>query len=88
MAKPKKSSKALVPSDLGFQAHVFDQDDCVRLLKVAVEREGSQTAFAKRHGVDRAFVNMVLNGKRSAGDALAKALGLRKVYIAAKLEKN
>ena len=40
--------------------------------------EGGQTAFAKRHGVDRVLVNMILNGKRSVSDAIAKALGLRK----------
>jgi hypothetical protein len=44
--------------------------------------EGGQTAFAKRHGVDRVLVNMILNGKRSVSDAIAKALGLHKVYVA------
>jgi hypothetical protein len=39
-------------------------------------------AFAKLHNIGRAFVNMVLNGKRPVGDSFAAALGLRKVYIA------
>jgi hypothetical protein len=43
--------------------------------------EGGQTAFAKCHGVDRVPVNMILNGKRPVSDAIAKALGLRKVYV-------
>jgi hypothetical protein len=29
MAKRDKSSAALFPSDLGFHAHVFDEDDVV-----------------------------------------------------------
>jgi transcriptional regulator with XRE-family HTH domain len=81
VAKRDKSSAALFPSDLGFHAHVFDEDDVVHLLRAAVEREGGQSAFAKRHGIDRAYVNMILNGKRSVGDSVAKALRLRKVYI-------
>jgi hypothetical protein len=44
--------------------------------------EGGQTAFAKCHGVDRVPVNMILNGKRPVSDAIAKALGLRKVCVA------
>lgn len=81
MAKGNKSSAAFIPSELGLHALVFDQDDVARLLRAAVEREGSQSAFAKRHGVDRVLVNMILNGKRPVSDTIAKALGLRKVYI-------
>ena len=81
MAKRNKSSASLIP-DLGRHALVFDKDDIVRLLRAAVEREGSQTAFAKRHGVDRVLVNMILNGKRSVTGSIAKALGLRKAYVA------
>jgi hypothetical protein len=51
----------------------------VRLLKAAVEREGGQTAFAKRHRVHRSSVNRVLKGKLPVGDAIAKVLGLRRV---------
>jgi hypothetical protein len=54
MAKRSKPS-VLIASNLGRHALVFDEDDVVRLLRAAVEREGGQSAFAKRHGVDRAF---------------------------------
>jgi hypothetical protein len=30
----------------------FDQNDIIRLLKAAVEREGGQAAFAKRHRIE------------------------------------
>jgi len=56
--------------------------DVVDLLRTAVEHEGSQLAFAKHHGINRTYLNMVLSGKRPAGSTVAEALGLRKVYAA------
>jgi Helix-turn-helix len=69
--------------NLGRQAHVFDDDDALILLKAALEREGSQAAFANRVGVHRSYISMVLNGKQdmSHANAIVKALGLRKVYV-------
>jgi hypothetical protein len=66
---------------LGRNALVFDEDDVVHLLRAAVEREGSQIAFADRYGVDRAYISTVLNGRRRVSGSLAKALGLRRVYV-------
>lgn len=40
---------------------------------------GGQSAFAKKHGVSVAYVSDVLNGRKSPGPALLKAMGLRKV---------
>jgi hypothetical protein len=68
-------------SNLGRNAFVLDEDDVVRLLRIAVEREGSQIAFADHYGVDRAIISAVLNGRRRIGGSLVKALGLRKVYL-------
>ena len=69
-------------SGLGRNAHVFSNDDLIHLLRAAIEREGSQIAFAKHYGVNRTYLNMILSGKKPVGDAVAKALGLNKVYIA------
>lgn len=66
---------------LGRNALVFDEDDVVHLLRAAVEREGSQIAFADRYGVNRAYISTVLNGRRRVSGSLAKALGLRRVYV-------
>ena len=66
---------------LGRNALVFEEDDVVHLLRAAVEREGSQIAFADRYGVDRAYISTVLNGRRRVSGSLAKALGLRRVYV-------
>ena len=49
----------------GRRATVFDEDDLIHLLKTSVGRAGGQSAFAKRHGVDRSVVNAVLHGKKS-----------------------
>lgn len=68
-------------SGRGTNALVFDDDDVVHLLRAAIEREGSQIAFAKRYGINRAYLNMVLSGKRPVGSTVVKALGLRKVYV-------
>jgi hypothetical protein len=57
-------------------------DEIVRLLRAAVEREGGQTAFARRHRLDRTRINRILNGKLEVHGPIAKVLGLRKVYIA------
>jgi hypothetical protein len=66
---------------LGSQSLIFDDDEVIQLLRAAVEREGNQDAFARRYGIHRSYLNMILNGKRHAsGIVILKALGLRKVY--------
>jgi hypothetical protein len=67
-------------SKIGTYALTFDHDDVVHRLRAAVEREGSQLAYAKRHRLDRANLNQILNGKKHAGPTFLKALGLRNVY--------
>jgi hypothetical protein len=62
-------------------ALIFDPDEVVRLLEAAIEREGGQVAFAKRYGVDRSYLNGLLNRRRVLGPGMEKALGLRKVYL-------
>jgi len=85
-----RQSKSLtaVSSNLGFDAHVFDKDDVIRLLAAAVQSEGGQTAFAKHHGINRVYLNMIFNRKRPVSDSIAGAVGLRKVYIARKSAKD
>jgi DNA-binding phage protein len=65
----------------GRLAVVFEEEDLVRLLREAVQREGGQTAFAKRYKVDRSRVNRILSRQLRASEAIAKALGLRRAYI-------
>jgi hypothetical protein len=53
----KRKPEVAFAGEIGRQAAIFDEDDVVRLLRAAVEREGSQTAFAKRHGIERTRIN-------------------------------
>ena len=82
----RKSSRRLGVVDLagetklGSQVLAFDDREVVQLLRAAVEREGNQGAFARRFGIERSGLNMMLNGKRPLTAAVLKALGLRKVY--------
>jgi DNA-binding transcriptional regulator YdaS (Cro superfamily) len=66
--------------NLGTHSLIFDNDEVIRLLSAAVQREGSQDAFARRHGIDRSHLNQILSGKKSVNTAVMKALRLRKVY--------
>ena len=70
----------LESSNIGFHTLILDDLGVVQLLKAAIEREGSISAFAKRHGLERSYLSSVLNGRRPVSSPLAKALGLRKVY--------
>lgn len=60
---------------------VVDNKGVVRLLREAVERAGSQSAFAARMGLERSHLNGVLNGKRPPSESIIKALNLRVVYL-------
>jgi hypothetical protein len=82
-SKANNETRAIaLASGLGSTAPVFSDDEVLLLLRAAIEREGGQVAFAKRYGVDRVYLNMVLSGRRPVGSAIAKALGLRKAYVA------
>ena len=73
---------------LGRRERVFDEREALILLKAAIEREGSLVAFAERHGVNRTYVSHVLRGRYPIAQAMIKALGLRKVYIATKKNRQ
>jgi hypothetical protein len=70
----------LQSSNIGTHARVLDDNGVIQLLKAAVEREGSISAFAARHCLGRTVLNNILNGKRPVSRPLVEALGLRWVY--------
>jgi len=82
VSKPRRAPArdALFASNLGRDARIFDDSEVIQLLTEAVEREGNQVAFAKRHGVERTRLNQILNRKKGVSRSVLKALGLRKVY--------
>ena len=65
--------------NVGRLALVLDDKDVAFLLRKVIEREGSISAFARRHGIERSYLTNVLNGKRPASSSLLKTLGLTKV---------
>ena len=67
-----------IRGQIGRAGVIFDDNDVIRLLRAAVEREGSQTAFARRHGIERTTINAILSGKRPVTESVANALGLRR----------
>jgi DNA-binding phage protein len=84
MAKRQPPGEVLATqfSDLGRNGRMFNDDEVLILLRAAVEREGNQVAFARHYGLQRASLNMILNGKRPVSEKVIKALGLRRVYAA------
>jgi hypothetical protein len=80
MAKRKTPIPPSLPANLGSHSLIFTDDEVVQLLKAAVEREGNQGAFAKRHGLERTTLNQILNQRKGITRAVLKAIGLRKVY--------
>ena len=73
---------------LGRREHVFVEHELLILLKAAIERDGSFAAFAERSGVSRSYISHVLSGRHRLGAAIIKGLGLRKVYVAAKKNRQ
>jgi hypothetical protein len=60
---------------------LLNDDDVADLVKAAVKREGSQTAFAQRYGIDRTDLSAFLNGRRGISASLARVFGLRRVWV-------
>ena len=56
-------------------------------LRAAVESEGSQRAWAAKHGLSPQFVHDVLKERRGITDRIAEALGYRIETVYYPLEK-
>jgi DNA-binding phage protein len=55
--------------------------DVICLLRSEVERAGSQMAWAKKTGINRATINMVLNDRKLPTKKIIRALKLRMVFV-------
>ena len=77
-----KIGALLANGDVGSHALILDDRDVVLLLRAAIELEGNQVTFAKRHGLERTHLNAILNGRRlaSGSSRIMNVLGLRRVY--------
>jgi hypothetical protein len=61
---------------------IFDEEDVIRLLRLEIEKDGSQAAWARRCKIERPSVNAMLAGRIPVSRTVADALGLRRVYSA------
>jgi hypothetical protein len=79
---PKAKIAALLASGVGSHGLILDDRDVVLLLKAAIGLEENQVTFAKRHRLERTYLNAILNGRRlpSGTSRIMKFLGLRRVY--------
>jgi hypothetical protein len=59
---------------------IFDEEDVIRLLRLEIEKNGSQAAWARRCRIERPSVNAMLAGRIPVSRTVADALGLRRVY--------
>jgi hypothetical protein len=74
-----KDTSSIV-DNFGRPGVIFDEKDVIRLLRVEIEKEGSQAAFARRYSVDRPNVNAMLSGRIPVSKDIADAIGLRRTY--------
>jgi len=77
-----KSKRAATVAKFGRPGVIFEEQDIVQLLRAAVERDGSQAAWARRRNIERVYINGILRGKRPVTKTVANALGLRRTYTA------
>ena len=56
------------------------------MLAARVSAAGSQVALAKSLGISPVYISDVLNGRRSPGKTLLKALGYRRLWVAEPLD--
>src|SRR5262249_25413810 len=60
---------------------LLDQKDVVRLLRLEVNRAGSQKKWAKKNGVTQSLISMVLSGYRPLNNKIISALKLRRIVV-------
>jgi hypothetical protein len=60
---------------------IFELDEVVSLLRQGIDREGSQTAWSTRNGINRTLLNQVLMRRRQPTARMIAALNLRRVFV-------
>jgi hypothetical protein len=60
---------------------IFEEEEILGMLRSDIKQAGGQTAWARKHRVDRTVVNKVLRGHWPITQSITKALNLRRVYV-------
>jgi transcriptional regulator with XRE-family HTH domain len=56
------------------------EEEVRQRLREAIERAGSQQAYAAQIGVSNSYLSDVVNGRRLPGESILRPLGLTKAY--------
>lgn len=58
---------------------MLTEQDIRDRLRAAIEKAGSQAAFARQHDISLQYVNDVVNGRRDIGQKILDAIGVERV---------
>ncbi len=58
---------------------LLDERAVLRLLRAEIAKAGGQSTWARKNGVNRSNLNLVLHGRRRPAPVVLAALGLKKV---------
>jgi hypothetical protein len=75
-----KSKRAANIPDFGRRGIILEEEDVIQLLRLEIEKDGSQAAWARRCRIERPSVNAMLSGRIPVSKSVADALGLRRTY--------
>jgi hypothetical protein len=67
-------------TEFGRPGIIFDEEDVIRLLRIEIEKDGSQAAWARRRKIERPSVNAMLSGRIPVSKTVANAIGLRRTF--------
>jgi DNA-binding phage protein len=60
---------------------ILDSDDVLELLRLDIDRVGSQSEWARRMGIERSAINKMLNGHILPSSSICSALKLKWVIV-------
>ncbi len=69
-------------------ATTLSNAEVLQALREAVSASGSQRTYATRIGVSQAYLGDVLHGRRSPGERVLSALGLKRIVIITNENRN
>jgi len=59
----------------------LSERDVLRMLRKAVEEAGNQSEWSRRTGIERTYLNQVLQGRKKISQRILKALKLKKIFL-------
>ena len=68
-------------SDAMANPEFLASEDVMRILHAEIVKAGSQSEWARKHGVDRATLTAALAGRRNLQPRVLEALGLEQVTV-------